>query len=59
MRLLISEVDSRSGAMADVMRLNQLGELPASDAHRWTPATCAWKLDELLGKGAGNAFGGD
>ena len=44
MRLLISEVDPRSGAMVDVMRLNQLGESPAGNPHRWTPATCAWQL---------------
>ena len=38
--------------------LDRLAELPASDPHRWTPATCAWKLGEIA-KGAGNAFGGD
>ena len=50
MRLLSSEVDSHSGAMVDVMRLNQLGESPADNPHRWTPATCAWKLDETVGE---------
>ena len=49
-RLLISEVDPHSGAMADVMRLNQLGELPAGNPHRWTPATCVWKLGETVGE---------
>ena len=39
--------------------LDRLAELPASDPHRWTPVTCAWKLGETAGKGAGNAFGGD
>lgn len=50
MRLLISEVDPRSGAMVDVMRLNQLGESPAGNPHRWTPATCAWRLGETTGE---------
>jgi len=26
--------------------LDRLAELPAGDPHRWTPATCAWGLDE-------------
>ena len=31
--------------------LDRLAELPASDPHRWAPATCAWKLDETAGEG--------
>lgn len=31
--------------------LDRLAELPASDPHRWTPATCAWKLDETAWEG--------
>lgn len=38
--------------------LDRLAELPEGDPHRWTPATCAWRLGETA-KGAGNAFGGD
>lgn len=30
--------------------LDRLAELPASDPHRWTPATCAWKMDETVGE---------
>ena len=51
-RLLISEVDSRSGAMVDVMRLNRLAELPAGNPHRWTPATCAWSLGGATQEGS-------
>lgn len=50
MRLLISEVDPRSGAMADVMRLNQLGESPAGNPHSWAHETCTWKLGETTGE---------
>lgn len=32
--------------------LDRLGELPASDPHRWTPATCAWRLGETAGEGS-------
>lgn len=31
--------------------LDRLAELPAGDPHRWTPATCAWKLGETTGEG--------
>lgn len=30
--------------------LDRLAELPARDPHRWTPATCAWKLGETAGE---------
>ena len=30
--------------------LDRLAELPASDPHRWMPATCAWQLDETVGE---------
>lgn len=30
--------------------LDRLAELPASDPHRWTSATCAWKLGETVGE---------
>lgn len=32
--------------------LDRLAELPASDPHRWTPATCAWRLGETAGEGS-------
>nr|WP_297589157.1 DUF501 domain-containing protein [uncultured Mobiluncus sp.] len=31
--------------------LDRLAELPADNPHRWTPATCAWRLDETAGEG--------
>nr|WP_211574915.1 DUF501 domain-containing protein [Mobiluncus curtisii] len=30
--------------------LDRLEQLPASNPHRWTPATCAWKFDETVGE---------
>ena len=30
--------------------LDRLGELSAGDPHRWTPATCAWRLGETTGE---------
>ena len=30
--------------------LDRLEQLPASNPHRWTPTTCAWKFDETVGE---------